>query len=74
MVSDFIDEVYGFLRDKADQAQLFIEINKDRYFTNDELMEQVAIFERVHPDAVGVLLFDNAPLHCKMADDELKTL
>ena len=34
-------------------------------------MEQVAIFERVHPDAVGVLLFDNAPLHCKMAGDEL---
>lgn len=34
-------------------------------------MEQVALFERVHPNAVGVFLFDNAPLHCKMVGDEL---
>ena len=75
MVSDFIDEVSGFLRDEADQARLLVEINKDGYFTNDDLMKQVAkavdIFERVHPDAVGVFLFDNAPSHSKMADDTL---
>ena len=73
MVFDFIDEVSGFLRDEADQARLLVKINKDGYLKNDDLMKQVTkavdIFERVHPDAVGVFLFDNAPSHRKMADD-----
>ena len=73
MVSDFIDEVSGFLRDEADQARLLVKINKDGYLKNDDLMKQVTkavdIFERVHPDAVGVFLFDNVPSHRKMADD-----
>ena len=28
-------------------------------------------FERVHPDARGIFIFDNAPSHRKMADDTL---
>ena len=45
------------------------------YFTNDRLLEQVSravdIFERVHHDAIGIFLFDNAPTHRKVADDAL---
>lgn len=36
-----------------------------------QVEKSVDIFERVHPDAVGVFLFDNAPSHRKMADDAL---
>ena len=75
MVSDFIDEVSGFLRNDTDEARLLIEINKDGYFTNEHLLKQVAkavdIFEQVHPDARGLFLFDNAPSHRKMADEAL---
>ena len=75
MVSDFIDEVAGYVRDGDEQARLLIEPHRDGYFTNDHLQEQVAktvdIFERVHPHATGIFLFDNAPSHRKMADDAL---
>ena len=75
MVSDFIDEVAGYVRCDEDQARLLIETHRDGYFTNDHLMAQVAktidIFERIHPDAIGLFLFDNAPSHRKVADDAL---
>ena len=75
MVSDFIDEVGGFVRDGEDQARVLLETQWDGYFTNDLLLQQVTrtadIFERVHPDARGLFLFDNAPSHRKMADDTL---
>ena len=29
------------------------------------------IFERIHPEAIALFLFDNAPSHRKMADDAL---
>ena len=31
----------------------------------------VNIFERVHPEAQGLFLFDNAPSHRKVSDDSL---
>ena len=75
MVSDFIDEVNGFVRDKDGEARLQLEIQKDGYFNNDHLLGQVEktinIFERVHPQARGLFLFDNAPSHKKLADDAL---
>lgn len=75
MVSDFIDEVNGFLRDKDGEARLLLETQKDGYFNNEHLLEQVEetinIFERVHPQARGLFLFDNAPSHKKLADDAL---
>ena len=50
MVSDFIDEVGGFLCDNEEMARLSLEINKDSYFNNDLLMRQVEkainIFEK----------------------------
>ena len=75
MVSDFVDEVSGYVRDEQGQARLLLETNRDGYFTNDHLMAQVArtidIFERVHPSATGLFLFDNAPSHHKIHDNAL---
>ena len=51
-----------------------LETQKDGYFTNDSLIPQtemaIDIFERVHPDAKGIFLFDIAPPHRKVADDD----
>ena len=73
MVSDFIDEVGGFLGDDIESARVSLEISKEGYFNNDHLLKQVEktinIFERVYPHAKGIFLFDNAPSHCKVADD-----
>ena len=75
MVSDFIDEVSGYLHDENEEAHLLLETNREGYFTNDHLLQQVAkaisIFERVHPDATRVFMFDNAPSHRKMASDAI---
>ena len=75
MVSDFIDEVAGYLRDDEDEPRLMLEVQKDGYFNNDLLLPQVGkaidIFERLHPDGKGIFLFDNAPSHRKVADDAL---
>ena len=52
VVSDFIDEMTGYVRDNQDQARLLLETHREGYFTNDHLLEQVArtidIFERVN--------------------------
>ena len=77
MVSDFIDEVGGFLHDDVESACtcVMLEMRTDGYFNNDQLLKQVEkaininVFERVHPEAQGIFLFDNAPSHCKMPDD-----
>ena len=37
----------------------------------DQVSKTVSIFERVHLEATGVFFFDNAPSHCKVADDAL---
>ena len=75
MVSDFIDEVSGYIRDSQDQARLLLETHREGYFTNDLLIAQVDrtidIFERIHPEATALFLFDNAPSHRKMPDDAL---
>ena len=75
MVSDFVDEVSGYVQDEQGQARLLLETNRDGYFTNDHLMAQVAqtidIFERVHPSATGLFLFDNTPSHRKIHDNAL---
>ena len=75
ILSDFIDEVAGYVKDDQDQARLLLETHREGYFTNDHLLEQVArtidIFERVHPHTTALFLFDNAPSHQKVADDAL---
>ena len=74
MVSDFIDEMTGYVRDNQGQARLLLETHREGYFTNHHL-EQVArttdILERVHPHAAALFVFDNAPSHHKVADDAL---
>ena len=41
MVSDFVNEVSGFVWDGSNMACLLLETNKDGYFTNDHLLDQV---------------------------------
>ena len=41
MVSDFVDEVGGFVRTQTKEARLLLELSKDGYFNNDHLLEQV---------------------------------
>ena len=75
LVFDFVDKVSGYVQDEQGQARLLLEINRDGYFTNDHLIAQVArtidIFERVHPSAIGLFFFDNAPSHRKIHDNAL---
>ena len=50
-------------------------MHKDGYFNNEGLMKQVEkavdIFELKYPHARGVFLFDNAPSHRTIADNQL---
>ncbi len=75
MISDFVDEVNGFVRNVSDMARLSLETQRDGYFNNDQLLIQVAktikIFKETHPSSRGLFLFDNAPSHKKVADDSL---
>ena len=41
MVSDFVDETTGILRDDSSEARVFLETSKDGYFNNDMLLKQV---------------------------------
>ena len=41
MVSDFMDEVSGFVRDGEEMARVQLEPQREGYFTNDHLMRQV---------------------------------
>ncbi len=76
MISDFVDEVSGFVRNGSDMARLSLETQRDGYFNNDQLLIQVektiTVFEEIHPSSRGLFLFDNAPSHKKVADDSLK--
>ena len=69
MVSDFIDEVSGFLQHGGQKARLLLEHQSEGYFNNDMLLEQVdralTIFEAKYPTATGIFIFDHAPSHMK---------
>ena len=41
MVSDFVDNVNGFLQFNDSKASVMIEVHKDGYFNNEGLMKQV---------------------------------
>ena len=75
MVSDFIVEGDGYLRDEHDEARVFLETNSEGYFNNDKFLRQVDkaldIFDRKYPDITGLFIFDHAPCHKKVADDAL---
>ena len=73
MVSDFIDEINGFVRSPKEEACLVLDVSKDGYFNNSMLLKQVdktiKIFEEIYPEAQALFLFDNAPSHKKIADN-----
>ena len=75
MVSDFIEEVDGFLQCDEEHARVYLEHQSDGYFNNDMFIAQVKkaidIFEKKYPTAQGMFIFDNAPLHRKKPEDAL---
>ena len=75
MVSDFVDEVSGFLEHGNEKARLLQEHQSDGYFTNVMFIEQVhkatTIFERKYPMAKGIFIFDHVPSHMKRPEDAL---
>ena len=62
MVSDFIVEGHGYLKDDKEAARLYLETQVKRAIT---------IFERKFPDITGIFLFCNAPSHKKFDDNAL---
>ena len=76
MVSDFIDEVSGYLRFRGEEARLYLEHQTDGYFTNQLFLQQVGktvdIFEEKYPGVTGMFIFDNAPSHVKMCLTQTK--
>ena len=75
MVSDFIEEVGGYLHHGETEARLLLETNKDGYFDNEMFMNQVDkavdILEEKYPHAQALFMFDNAPSHRKCPDNAL---
>ena len=75
MVSDFVEEVGGFLQYREEKARLLLEHQTDGYFANNMLIDQVRraipIFEKKYPVAQGLFIFDHAPSHMKRPDDAL---
>ena len=67
MVSDFIVEGHGYLKDDKSKARLLLETQKDSYFNSDMFLAEVDtaidIFSRKFPDKIGIFVFDNAPSH-----------
>lgn len=75
MVSDFVDELNGYLAYEGEEARLLLETQKDGYFNNEMFLVQVEkaidIFEKKYPHARGIFMFDNAPSHRKYPEDGL---
>ena len=75
MVSDFIIEGHGYLKDDKEAAHLYLETQKEGYFNNVMFIVQVKraikIFEKKFSGITGIFLFDNAPSHKKFADNAL---
>ena len=58
MVSDFLEEVNGFLDFDGERARLMLETQTEGYFTNEMLITQlckaVTLFEKKYPAAQGL--------------------
>ena len=69
MVSDFIDEVGGFLQDDVESARVMLETRTDGYFNNDQLLKQVEkainVFQRVHHKAYFFLTMPQVIVKCQ---------
>ena len=75
MVSDFVEEVGGYLRFGSQEARILLEHQSEGYFTNEMFIDQVKtaidIFEMKYPEHQGLFIFDNAPSHRKKPPDSL---
>lgn len=79
MAADFVSADYGWLhsKDGLKSARVIFRPgkNRDGYFTNDDILKQVAsamdILERDYPDDTHVFVFDNATTHLKRAEDAI---
>ena len=67
VVSDFIDEVGGFVRENAMHEFHWGKMVND-HLTKTSRKDH-KYFERIYPEVQGLFLFDNAPLHCKIPDN-----
>ncbi|CAG8750096.1 15477_t:CDS:2, partial [Cetraspora pellucida] len=76
-VYDGPHSMWGPLKDKQEEAcvMMVLDANRDGYWDSKKLLEQVVravnIFERTHPECVGVFVFDNATSHKAFAEDAL---
>lgn len=65
VVSDFVEEVSGFLRDGDEMALVMLETQRDGDFNNDHLMCQGnRHLDCVYSQAHGIFIFDNASSNC----------
>ena len=69
MVSNFIVEGHGYVRDDKGEARLYLETQHDGYFNNEMFIKQVDsaldVFKCKFPHVTAIFLFDNAPCHRK---------
>ena len=79
MVADFVSADFGWLTlpDGSRSAQRLFRpgTNRDGYFTNEEIIEQVDeaidILHKYYPEFDQVFIYDNATTHLKRAEDAL---
>jgi hypothetical protein len=79
MVADFVSADFGWIlsHDGKQSARRILKpgVNRDGYFTNDDILEQVEdamrIVKECWPEYDHVFIYDNASTHLKRADDAL---
>lgn len=75
MVSNFTDEVKGYLKYGNDEACLYLDHQTEGYFMNELFVEQVEdIFERKSPGVIGMFNFDNTPSRCKIRNQRTASI
>ena len=63
-MSDFIDEVHGYLKHNEEEARTYLKHQIEGYWTNEHMIVQVnkaiRMFESKYPNCTALYLFDNA--------------
>ncbi|CAG8752402.1 39818_t:CDS:2, partial [Gigaspora margarita] len=77
-VSEFLTETIRRLKDEEGEARVIVETDgsQDENWNEKKLLSQVknaiGIFERMHPECIGIWAFDNATSYTVMAPDALQ--
>jgi hypothetical protein len=82
MVADYVSTDFGWLQSpdgkKSAQRTLKPGKNKEGYYTNEDIQEQVQvamdILKEFYPEFDHVLIYDNASTHLKRKEDALSAL